>query len=42
MRKSNKDVWPLLDNQVVKIESAVDKLKRLIKESQDIRNFKFK
>lgn len=42
MRKSNKDVWPLLDNQVVKIESAVDKLKRLIKESKDIRNFKLK
>lgn len=42
MRKSHKDVWPLLDNQKIKEESLVDKLKRLIKESQDIRNFKFK
>lgn len=42
MRKSNKDVWSLLDNQVVKIESAVDKLKRQVKELQDIRKFKLK
>lgn len=42
MRKSNKDVWPLLDNQVVKLESMVDKLKREVKELQDIKNFKFK
>ena len=42
MRKSNKDVWPLLDNQIVKEESLVDKLQRQVKELQDIRNFKFK
>lgn len=42
MRTSNKDVWPLLDNQKVREESAIDKLKRLVKESEDIRKFKFK
>ena len=42
MRKSQKHVWPLLDNQVVKLESLVDKLKREVKELQDIKNFKFK
>lgn len=42
MRKSHKDVWPLLDNQKVKEESLVDKLQRQVKELQDIRNFKFK
>lgn len=42
MRKSHKDVWPLLDNQKVKEESLVDKLQRQVRELQDIRNFKFK
>lgn len=42
MRKSHKDVWVLLDNQKVKEESLVDKLKREVRELQDIRNFKFK
>ena len=42
MRKSHKDVWPLLDNQKVKEESLVDKLQRQVKELQDIRNLKFK
>jgi len=38
MRTSNKNVWPLLDNQKVKIEYPLEKLKRLVKESEDIRN----
>lgn len=42
MRKSHKDVWALLDKQVVKVESMVDKLAREVKELQDIRNLKFK
>lgn len=42
MRTSHKNVWPLLENQKVKEESLVDKLKRQIKESGDIRNFKLK
>lgn len=42
MRTSNKNVWPLLDNQKVKEESLVDKLKRQIKESEGIRHFKLK
>lgn len=40
MRTSNKDVWPLLDNQKVKEEAPVEKLKRLVKESEDIRKFR--
>lgn len=32
MRKSHKDVWPLLDNQKVKEESLVDKLQREVDE----------
>lgn len=42
MRKSNKDVWPLLDNQKVKEESSVDKLARLVGESEQIRNNYYK
>lgn len=42
MRTSNKNVWDLLDNQKVKVESLVDKLAREVKELQDIKNFKFK
>jgi hypothetical protein len=42
MRTSNKNIWDLLDNQKVKEESLVDKLKRQIKESEDIRSFKLK
>lgn len=42
MRISNKNVWDLLDNQKVKEESLVDKLKRQLNELQDIKNFKFK
>lgn len=38
MRKSHKNVWPLLDNQKVKEESLVDKLSRLVNESESIRN----
>lgn len=38
MRKSHKNVWPLLDNQKVKEESLVDKLSRLVSESESIRN----
>lgn len=38
MKISNKNVWPLLDNQKVKEESAIDELKRLVTESENIRN----
>jgi hypothetical protein len=31
MRTSNKNVWPLLDNQKVKEESLVDKFRKLFK-----------
>lgn len=38
MRKSHKDVWPLLDNQKVREESAVDKLQREVNELRAINN----
>lgn len=38
MRTSNKDIWPLLDNQKVIEEALVDKLSRLVSESESIRN----
>lgn len=40
MRISNKNVWSLLDNQKIKIEYPLEKLQRLVKESEDIRNFR--
>lgn len=42
MKISNKNVWPLLDNQKIKKESAIDKLKRLVTESENIRKFNLK
>lgn len=38
MRTSNKNVWPLLDNQKVKEESLVDKLQREVNELQSMNN----
>lgn len=38
MRISNKNVWPLLDNQKVKEESLVDKLQREVNELQAMNN----
>lgn len=38
MKISNKNIWDLLRNQKVKEESLVDKLKRLVGESEQIRN----
>lgn len=38
MRISNKDVWSLLDNQKVKEEAPLQKLQRLVNESENIRN----
>ena len=38
MRISNKDMWDLLDNQKVIEESPLQKLQRLVSESESIRN----
>lgn len=40
MRISNKNVWPLLDNQKVIEETPSQKLQRLVSESENIRKFR--
>lgn len=40
MRISNKNVWSLLDNQKVKEEAPLQKLQRLVSESENIRKFR--
>lgn len=40
MRTSNKDIWPLLDNQKVIEETPSQKLQRLVSESENIRKFR--
>jgi hypothetical protein len=42
MRISNKNVWPILDNQKVIEEAPLQKLQRLVSESENIRKFNLK